>query len=85
MEPPQATHTTNTTKMCPGMHFVLPLLRQQKQQIRQIQQYENPRYLTVVRVVFALRGASFTRQKRQEQLNGNQALGADHFNAWGSG
>ena len=60
------------------MHFVLPLLRRQKQQIRQIQQYGNPRYLTVVLVVFELQGASFTRQKRQirqKQLYGNQALG----------
>ena len=47
-KPPQATHTTNTTKMCPRMHFILPLLQQQKQQIRQIQLYGNPRYLTVV-------------------------------------
>ena len=73
-KPPQATHTTDTTQMCPNIHFVLPLLWQQKQQIRQIQQYGNTRYLTVVWVVFALQGASFTRQKWQIQLYGNQAI-----------
>ena len=66
--------TTYTTGMCPRMHFILPLLQQQKQQIWQIQQYGNPRYLTVVWVVFVLQGASFTRQKRQIQLYGNRAL-----------
>ena len=59
------------------MHFVLPLLRQQKQQIRQIQQYGNPRYSTGVWVpssCVCAAGASFTWQIRQIKLFGNQAL-----------